>query len=512
MLIMGVFLTIAYQSCSPDDAVRSLNLVADTDNDGFSDDSDNCPSISNPDQADLDRDGQGDVCDEDQDNDGILNANDNCPLVENPDQEDGDNDGIGDVCDDDLDNDGILNINDNCPLTPNPDQGDEDNDGLGDACDTPTERTPCENGMAGIYPCNDYDLMGHLSLDDLGATNLAGNDSWGWTDPSSGKEFALIGVSSGVVFVDISNPVVPIIIGTLPTATANSSWRDMKVYNNYAFVVSEAPGHGMQVFDLTRLTTTINTPQTFSPDAHYTGFGSAHNIVINEDTGYAYIVGTSRSGTYGGGPLFINIQNPTNPVDEGGFEGYSHDAQVVTYNGPDSDYSGKEILVGSNENEVVIVDVTNKGTPIEIATITYSNIEYTHQGWFTEDERYFIVGDELDELRLGNNTRTIVLDFSDLDNPLFHMQYFGPTSAIDHNGYVKGDLYFQASYRAGVRILDLTNIGSSSISEVGFFDSYPPSDTVGFDGAWNVYPYFPSGNIIISDMESGLFIIRKSGT
>jgi len=479
ILILGSFLVVSQQSCSSDESDQSPTLVADTDIDGISDDLDNCPTSPNRDQADGDQDGIGDVCDNDFDNDGVLNENDNCPFIANPNQVDIDNDGIGDACDGDI---------------------------------VTGERTPCENGLAGIYPCNDYDLMSHMTLSELGASGLSGNDSWGWTDPSSDNEYALVGLSSGITFVDISNPLTPVLVGTLPTATVNSSWRDVKVYNNHAFIVSEASNHGMQVFDLTRLRNVTNTPQTFSADTHYTGFGSAHNIVINETSGYAYIVGTNRNGTYAGGPLFINIQDPLNPVGEGGFGGYSHDAQVVTYNGPDADYTGKEILVGSNEDEVVIVDVTNKGNPIQIATLSYSNIKYAHQGWFTEDQVYFIVGDELDEINFGNNTRTIVFDFTDLDNPAQHMQYLGSTPAIDHNGYVNGNLYYQANYKAGVRVLDLTNIGSSTISEIGFFDTYPSSDTVGFSGAWNVYPYFPSGNIIVSDMQSGLFIIRKSGS
>lgn len=369
---------------------------------------------------------------------------------------------------------------------------------------------PCENGFAGDYPCKDYDLVSHLPISTFDAAE--GNDSWGWTDPTNDKEYALIATDANVAFVDITTPNEPIYLGKLPTATVNSSWRDVKVYNNHAFVVSEANNHGMQVFDLTRLRNVANPPETFTADHHFTGFGSAHNIVINETSGYAYIVGTSRSGTFKGGPLFINIQNPTAPVSEGGFGsgGYSHDAQVVTYNGPDTDYTGKEILIGSNENEIVIADVTDKANPKPISTISYPNVAYAHQGWFTEDSTYFILGDELDEMQTGINTRTLVFDFSDLDNPKQHMTHLGPTLAIDHNGYVKGNTFYQASYRAGVRIIDITNIEDKTMTEVGFFDTFPSSNSANFDGAWNVYPYFESGNIIISDINGGLFVIRKS--
>ncbi|MHA7056854.1 choice-of-anchor B family protein [Aquimarina sp. M1] len=373
-------------------------------------------------------------------------------------------------------------------------------------------QTICENGMAGSFPCNDYDLMAQISLSTMAGNS--GNDSWGWTDPSDGKEYAIIGLNNGTAFIDVSDPLNPIYLGKLPTATSNSSWRDIKTYQNHAFIVSEASSHGMQVFDLTRLRNVTNTPETFTADERYTGFGNAHNIVINEDTGFAYAVGTS---TFSGGPHFINIQDPKNPVAAGGFvssggDPYSHDAQVITYNGPDTEHVGKEILIGSNQLEVVIADITNKDNPVTLSTIGYSNIGYTHQGWFTEDHRYFLLGDEFDESNVGFNTRTIIFDFEDLDDPKIHMSYNGPTPAIDHNGYVKGNKFYLANYRAGLRVIDISDIANKNITEIGSFDSYPSNDNAGFNGSWNVYPYFNSGNIVISDIERGFLLVRRSNT
>jgi choice-of-anchor B domain-containing protein len=371
--------------------------------------------------------------------------------------------------------------------------------------------TPCENGMAGIYPCNDYDLMGHIPINILAGPGEQANDSWGWTDSTTEKEYAIVGTTVGTTFIDISDAKNLILIGMLPTATVKSSWRDIKVYNNYAFIVSEATDHGMQLFDLTKLRNSSNTPVIFSSDAHYAGFGNAHNIVINEDSGYAYAVGTS---TFNGGPHFIDIKNPINPVAAGGFEeyGYSHDAQVVNYSGPDPDYAGHEIFVGSNEDGVAIVDVTDKENPIGITSFAYNDIGYTHQGWFTDDLKYFIVGDETDEINRGFNTRTLIFDFTDLDQPSLHKTYSGPTGAIDHNGYVNGSMFYLANYTAGVRFIDISDISNGSPREVGFFDTYINNNSTNFNGAWNVYPYFKSGNILISDIEGGLFIVRKNGT
>ena len=415
----------------------------------------------------------------------------------------------------DMDNDGIIDSEDNCISTANFDQKDTDNDGVGDVCDeednsiVETNKVPCENGMAGVYPCEGYDLLVNIPLSTFDANEA--NDSWGWTDNSTNKEYAIMGVNNGTVFVDITDTDNPAYLGKLPTATVNSPWRDIKVYKNHAFIVSEASNHGMQVFDLTKLRNVVNPPQNFTADTHFTEFGSAHNMVINEESGYAYAVGTSRSGVYKGGPLFINIQDPKNPKIEGswGTDNYSHDAQVINYNGPDTDYSGKEILIGSNENEVVIVDVTDKSKPQSISKISYANVGYTHQGWFTEDNKYFILGDEIDEQSFGNNTRTVVFDFTDLDNPKEHFIYLGPTAAIDHNGYVKGNTFYLANYTAGVRFIDVSSIGTKNFTEVGYFDTYPNNNGANFNGVWNVYPYFDSGKILVSDINKGLFIVKK---
>ena len=364
---------------------------------------------------------------------------------------------------------------------------------------------PCEGGSSFGFPCEGYFMQSKLYLSQMSAGD--GNDSWGWTDPTNGKEYALVGLDNGTAFIDISDPVNAVYLGKLPTHTSPSIWRDIKVYNNYAFIVSEAGGHGMQVFDLTRLRNVANPPETFTEDAHYNAFGSAHNIAINEETGFAYAVGT---GTFNGGPHFINIANPLNPTPAGGYSdsGYTHDAQVIIYNGPDADYQGQEIYVGSNENQVVIVNVTNKNNPQLISTINYGSVDYTHQSWLTEDRSFLLIGDELDENAFGFNTRTIVANVADLDNPFYFFQYFGNIASIDHNGYVKGDRYYLANYSGGMRVIDISNIANQQMTEIGYFDTFPANDNVNFNGTWNVYPYFASGNIVISG-EGGFTLVKS---
>jgi hypothetical protein len=111
---------------------------------------------------------------------------------------------------------------------------------------------------------------------------------------------------------------------------------------------------------------------------------------------------------------------------------------------------------------------------------------------------------------VGFNTRTIIFDLADLDNPVVDFEYFGPTPAIDHNGYVKGDTFFLSNYTAGLRMIDVSGIANQNMVEIGFFDTYPTDDSVGFSGSWSNYPYFASGNIVISDMNGGFFLVRDS--
>jgi choice-of-anchor B domain-containing protein len=369
-------------------------------------------------------------------------------------------------------------------------------------------QSPCVDGLAaGLYPCDNVDMYAFMGIPDLGGGNIEFNDIWGWTDPLDGKEYVLLGKTNGTAFVDISDPLNPVYLGSLPTHTVNSIWRDVKVYGNYAFIVSEASNHGMQVFDLTRLRNIVAPPIAFTEDAHYAGFGRAHNIVINEAVGLAYGVGTN---TFSGGLHIVNISNPLTPTFAGDFaaDGYTHDAQVVTYAGPDATHVGKEIAFCSNENTLTIVDVNDPTDCQQLSRIGYPNVAYAHQGWLTEDQQYFMLGDEIDETSSGFNTRTLIWNVQDLDNPVLIGEFFSSIAAIDHNLYTNGNLVYQSNYRGGLRILDDQNIASASLSEVAFFDVYPSSNSAAYNGSWSNYPYFSSGIVAVSHIEEGLFLLK----
>jgi choice-of-anchor B domain-containing protein len=380
----------------------------------------------------------------------------------------------------------------------------------------------CEGGKAKAFECRDADLVSFLPVSALGGKRgVLVNDIWGWTDSTTNREFALVGRTNGTAFVEVTDPANPKYLGELPLHQGAKSniWRDIKVYKNHAFIVADGAGpHGMQIFDLTQLRNVQRPPVTFEETAHYDRIHSAHNIVINESTGFAYPVGNSMGGETCGGALhMIDIRDPARPKFAGCYAdpstgkartGYTHDAQCVVYHGPDEQYKGREICFNSSETAVGIADVTDKQHPKAISVAAYPNVSYTHQGWLSEDHRYFYLDDEGDELD-GNapKTRTLVFDVSDLDDPVMAKEFFGTTSATDHNLYVRGQYMYQSNYVAGLRVLDIKD--PANPVEVGFFDTVPMGENApGFSGSWSNFPYFKSGVVAVTSMREGLFMVR----
>ncbi len=393
---------------------------------------------------------------------------------------------------------------------------------------TGTERVCTGEGKVEMFECGNTELLAFLPPSALTHDGhyVEMNDIWGWTDPQTKREWALVGRVDGTTFVDITDPTHPIAAADLPLTDGArpNSWRDIKVYKDHAYIVSDGAGpHGMQVFDLSRLRSITpqanGRPTLVHCDVLYDKIASAHNIVINEESGFAYSVGSSGGGeTCGGGLHMIDIRDPKNPVFAGCFAdegtgrrgtGYSHDAQCVTYKGPDKRYTGHEICIGSNETMISVADVTDKKNPKALSRATYPNVAYAHQGWFTEDHRYFFLDDESDEGRGIPKTRTMIWDLADLENPRLAKEHLGVASTSDHNLYIVGDLMYQANYRSGLRILSVAD--PENPREVAFFDTAPYTENgPGFNGAWSVYPFFPSGAIVVNSIEQGLFIVRPT--
>jgi choice-of-anchor B domain-containing protein len=383
----------------------------------------------------------------------------------------------------------------------------------------------CRDGTAGgTYPCSGIDMLSHVSLADLGLTFV--NDIWGWTDPQTRKHYALVGGTEGTAIVDVTQATQPDVVGILPAHSLDPQfpfWRDIKVYADHMFVVSEQLGHGMQVFDLTQVRGVTGPPVPFPETAHYDEF-SAHNLNINTDTGFAYVVGArnlDRSLNCAGGLHMVDISEPADPAFAGCFSehGYIHDTQCVVYQGPDADHRGREICFNSNAephhgdptgivNAVSIVDVSDKSNPTPLARMEYANDGYSHQGWLTSDQRYFLHGDELDEVSYGIGTTTRVWDVGDLESPTVASVFENDTTSIDHNIYTKGRAAYASNYTSGLRIYDLRNL--PTLSELAFFDVYPENDNASFEGGtWSNYAFFRGSQMVaVSSMDRGLFVLQ----
>jgi choice-of-anchor B domain-containing protein len=334
-----------------------------------------------------------------------------------------------------------------------------------------------------------------LSLIDNAAS---GNDCWGYTAPS-GREYAILGTSSGTNFIEVSDPANPIVVDFVDGP--DSLWRDVKTYQGYAYAVSEA-GSGIQVMDLVNIdsgsVTLVNT---------ITGPGSSatHNVAIDTDSGFLYRLGGANHGVR----AYDLNGNPASPSFVGEWSArYFHDAQVVTYSsGPNA---GKQVLFGASglnggfdSTGLTVLDVTNKAAISVLDQAFYPGPGYSHQGWLSPDLQYFYLGDELDENGVTPST-THMFDVSDPSNVLYVGKFDNGNTAITHNLYTLGNLIFAANYRSGLRVFDATN--PTSPFEIGYFDTYPGSDSAEFNGLWSVYPYFPSGTVIGSDLERGLFV------
>jgi choice-of-anchor B domain-containing protein len=376
----------------------------------------------------------------------------------------------------------------------------------------PLHGTPCVNGMAGIYPCSNVDLLAFVPLSTFSASGTSG--IWGWTDTQTGIEYALVGASNGLAMFNLAQPDHPVYLGKLPTQSGSSSWRDVRVYANHAYVVSDNNGaHGMQVFNLALLRG-VTTPQTFTATRVISDFGRGHTLSINEATGFAYVAGSEAcTSANGSGALrMYNLQAPALPVFVGCIPvgGYTHEAQCWTYSGPDVAHAGKEICFNANgpTDRIAVVDVSNKAAPVTLSSTTYVGAAYPHQGWLTPDQRYYLLNDEFDESNNGHNARTYVFDVANLDAPLLVGYHEHPLPVTDHNLYVHGGFVYESNYEAGLRILELGNLSQAEMTEVAFFDTLPGSQRRGISGNWGNYRFPGSGNVIATGIDEGLFVLQ----
>ncbi|MCF6147084.1 MAG: choice-of-anchor B family protein [Candidatus Kuenenia sp.] len=349
------------------------------------------------------------------------------------------------------------------------------------------------------YESKNVILRSQVSLSDLPSYPESANDCWGYVS-GSGREYALLVVRDALVIVDITVPYDPVTIEYV--THTGCYWGDVKVYRDYAYVVNECGG-GMDIVDLSGVDDGIVTfVQRFTED----GLDTAHNLAIDKKSGFLYLclpnINEERLVAY-------DLIDPENPELAGmmssakGGDGL-HDAQVITYKrGP---YAGRQICFGAGEGRGLdIYDVTDKSNMFRISRTPYPDLAYAHQCWINDNRRFLYLNDELD-----NINRTLVFDVTNLKHPKLVNEYSSGVSAIDHNIYVRGKFIFEAEYTAGLRVFCAKN--PVEPQQVGWFDTYPENDESSYNGAWSVYPFFPSGIVIVSDVNRGLFVLDVSLT
>jgi len=392
--------------------------------------------------------------------------------------------------------------------------------------------SPCVGGLSGGLPCDGVELLAHLPLGAFSATPVNAADIWGFVDLNTYREYAIVGFGNGVAVVDVSDLGNPREIGFVNGQ--QTTWRDIKVYqffnaeteryNAYAYITTDGAGDGLFIVDLTEL------PQRISRVNYVGDFAAAHNVfALNLDysTGLPLTDGApglaiAGSSATTGIVRAYSLEDPRQPLlssapspVEGscGLSGcYMHDAASMIIRDSRKDQCPNaadycEVMFDFNEDTVDVWDVTDIERPVRLSRTPYVNSEYTHSGWPTEDGRFLFVHDELDE-RFNSVSATTVrtLSLADLTAPSFIGQWTGPTNAIDHNGFVRGNRYYMSHYTDGLTILDIT--APDAPVATGFLDTSPVSSRATFNGAWGAYPFFPSDTIAVSDIENGLFLAR----
>ncbi len=354
----------------------------------------------------------------------------------------------------------------------------------------------------GPYQSAGATLLAHMPLGTFPGGHASGNDCWGYVSPS-GREYAIMGLERGYGFVEITDPVNPVLLTVVSGPT--SLWHDVKVIGDYAYGVSDQTGVGVQIMDMSDID---NGNVTHVGNSTAGGFTTAHNLVNNPESGRLFIVGANAGN---GGLVELNISNPTSPqIASAWSQMYVHDAQVVSYTeGP---YAGREIAFccsgldgGWTNTGLRIVDVTTPGNFFTISTLNYSTPSYSHQAWLSEDKQYLYLNDELDEIDgLVSQTTTRVIDVSDLGNPSQAGTFSTGLGATDHNLYTVGEILLESNYQSGLRIFDASD--PLNPFEIGYFDTYPANNSDGFNGAWSNFA-FPSGTVIVSDINRGMFVL-----
>jgi len=336
-----------------------------------------------------------------------------------------------------------------------------------------------------MLPCLIIAQTNVTFLSNLNQYSSAGySNIWGYVDPL-GNEYALLGVRTGTSIISLADPTNPVECAFIPAP--QSIWRELKVHSYYAYVATDNTGNGLQIIDLSQLPNTatlVNTQNTY--------FNNAHDLLI--DDGYCYVVG----GDGIGGMSILDLANPVIPVRTAYYttSGYIHDIYI---------WNDTVVASCGSLQEYHLINVTNKSNPQFISASNPLPGIYAHSGWMTEDKRYFYATEEF-------NVRDLtVWDLQDRSTWNLIIPTWGlSNNSIIHNLYIKGNYAHVSYYTSGYLVLDISDPTDPQIA--GQYDTYPQNNGGNYQGAWGVYPFLPSGITIISDMQTGLYVLQFDGS
>ena len=339
----------------------------------------------------------------------------------------------------------------------------------------------------GLFGQLNMSLEGYLDLASMHNSELS--DIWGYVD-TAGNEYAIVGLNNGTSIVDLSNPASPVEIFFEPGG--NSTWRDMKTWGKFAYITTEADD-GLLIIDLSSLpnATGISASYYYGPSGDT--WDSAHNLFIDEN-GVAYIFGADRDN---GGCIMLDVDSaPTNPIELGAIETwYTHDGVV----------RGDTLYMGHiNDGFISIYDVSNKTSPVLLGTNSTPG-NFSHNIWFSDDGNYAFTTDEITNGFIGSLDISNPANISIIDQ----IQSSPGEDVIPHNTHYWNGYIVTSYYRDGIVVHDVSD--PSNIIEVGNYDTSPLSGD-GFNGCWGAYPYLPSGLVLASDIELGLFVLNSNYT
>lgn len=358
------------------------------------------------------------------------------------------------------------------------------------------------NFNAQTYPSLNINLLAHLNPE----TDVTGTDGrkysgcWGWAQTNKNREYAIVGTSSQTYFVDVTNPSSPVVVDSVKAKHAGCTWREMKTYQNYCYIVSDdAPPNTFQIVDMQYLPDSVHVIHNGT-----TYFERSHTIFIDNDKMYCGSV-TEASGAGYSTMRVYSLATPTAPVLIRKLE---QDVNTTIIDVVHDMYVRNDTIYAScGFKGFHILKLTASNTFSLMQSYTgYAYSGYNHSSWQTDDRKTMVFADEV-----GAHLPAKVIDVTNFNNITLVDTIRSSFTATAHNPYIVGNRWcWLSSYQDGLYLYDISNPSNTTI--YGYFDTQPQTGTTNYSGNWGAYPYLPSKIIIACDMQNGIFILEGDNT